>query len=72
MNGRNAVDLEGANDGEVSHAEHLMLALALNDRQLAHHLAIPVKDLFNLQEPATIDFEDDFGNTGHKALHQRH
>jgi hypothetical protein len=38
----------GADDGEVGHANHLVLALAFNDGELGDHVVIVTENLANL------------------------
>mmetsp|Transcript_41521 Transcript_41521/g.96930 ORF Transcript_41521/g.96930 Transcript_41521/m.96930 type:complete len:774 (+) Transcript_41521:686-3007(+) len=72
VDGSHTVDLEGANNGEVGHADHLVVALTLNDRQLAHHLPLVAHRLLYLVEPPPVDLEDDLHHAGKQRLHQRH
>ena len=44
--------LEGTNDGKVGHADHLVVAITLDDGELAEHLAVVAEDLLHLQSIA--------------------
>ena len=42
------IHLVGAHDGQVGHAHHLALALALDDRELGDHIVVITEHLADL------------------------
>ncbi len=71
VQGRDAVDLVAADDGQISHA-HTALAALVDEREPRQEAAIARTELRCGFEELGIDAEDDFQVTRQHVLHQRY
>mmetsp|Transcript_36390 Transcript_36390/g.74689 ORF Transcript_36390/g.74689 Transcript_36390/m.74689 type:complete len:855 (+) Transcript_36390:63-2627(+) len=70
VDGSDTVDLERADDGKVGHADHLVIAVTLDDGKRAELVPVIAEHALGLVEPAPVDLKDDLGDAGEEGAHE--